>query len=527
VIFRATEQWFISMEFNGLREKCLVAIEEVKWVPTWGRDRIFPMVKNRPDWCISRQRSWGVPIAVLMCGQCAEVVVEDSVMDKVVGMFAERGADAWFEVEAAEILPAGYKCKKCSGTGFVKEMDILDVWFDSGVSHAAVLEADPRLGWPADMYLEGSDQHRGWFQSSLIAATGTRAKSPFKTILTHGFVVDGKGKKMSKSVGNVVAPQDIIKKSGAEIVRLWVAAEDYRNDVRISNEIMQRLTEAYRKIRNTCRYLLGNTSDFDHTACGCYGSLLEIDRWALSRTHRLIRDVTASYESFEFHEVFHAVYNFCIVDMSSFYLDILKDRLYTSGRKSKERRAAQWTMLQILSVMTRLMAPILSFTAEEVWRSMLPRGAKGRHAESVFLSRFPQFNHKLHNEELERKWAGLIKVREVVNKALELKRAEKFIGNSLEARVTVYADDATCALLRAMGDFLPTLFIVSQAEVRVHEPGDAADEIRVTVEKSEGKKCARCWNISATVGSFPDAPDICQKCHAVVGQSDTQSQPQS
>jgi len=519
VIFRATEQWFISVEKDDLRKRCLDQIERVKWIPSWGKERIKAMMNNRPDWCISRQRSWGVPIAVLLCQECGEVVTDRQVLDSVVSLFAEKSSDAWFELDTEEILPNGYKCSKCGSSEFRKETDILDVWFDSGVSHAAVLEEDERLTWPADMYLEGSDQHRGWFQSSLIAATATRGRAPFETVLTHGFVVDGAGKKMSKSVGNVVAPQDIIKRNGAEILRLWVSAEDYRDDVRISNEIIQRLTEAYRKIRNTCRFLLGNISDFDG---GDYSaSLLEIDRWAMSRTQHLIQRVTKAYESCDFHEVFHRLYNFCIVDMSNFYLDILKDRVYTFARESKERRAAQWTMREILLTITKLMAPILSFTAEEVWKFL----GDGRE-ESVFLSPFPEVDEQYLDQELESRWEELRKVRDAVNKALELKRKDKFIGNSLEARVSLYCNDSIMELLSAYRDFLPTLFIVSQADVNGMDIPEAdrgeayrseeLEGLAVVVRKADGEKCERCWNYSPSVGEYSDAPDVCHRCYGVL-----------
>jgi len=338
VIFRATEQWFISMKKNDLREKALSEIDRVAWVPKWGRERIHGMVSGRPDWCLSRQRSWGVPITILKCENCEEFVTDHDVLSGIVKLVEAHSADVWFMKKAEAFLPSGYRCKKCGGDSFSKEMDILDVWFDSGVSHAAVLEKDSRLSWPADMYLEGSDQHRGWFQSSLLASVGTRGKAPYRTVLTHGFTVDGQGKKMSKSLGNVVAPQEVIKSNGAEILRLWVSAEDYRDDVRISKEILDRLTEAYRKIRNTCRFFLGNIYDFDG---GDYrDNLLEIDRWAMSRLQTFTKKVTSAYENYEFHEVFHNIYNFCIVDMSSFYLDVLKDRLYTFKSDSVERRAA-------------------------------------------------------------------------------------------------------------------------------------------------------------------------------------------
>jgi isoleucyl-tRNA synthetase len=517
VIFRATEQWFISIDKNELRDKCLGEIDKVRWIPSWGKDRIVAMMKNRPDWCISRQRSWGIPIAVLICTECGEVVGDTDVLDRTVEQFEQNSSDIWFKLDPDDLLQEGHVCSHCGNREFRKETDILDVWFDSGVSHAAVVENKEKLDWPADMYLEGSDQHRGWFQSSLIASTGTRGRAPFKTVLTHGFVVDGSGKKMSKSVGNVVAPQDVIKKSGAEILRLWVSAEDYRDDIRISNEIIQRLTEAYRKIRNTCRFLLGNTHDLDDRDYS--DSLLEIDRWAMSRTQNLITKVSAAYESCDFHEVFHKLYNFCIVDLSNFYLDIIKDRVYTFAKASTERRAAQWTMKQILLAITKLMAPVLSFTAEEVWKYI-----ENTREESVFMSGFPVADDAFLDNELENRWENLIKVRNIVNKALELKRQNKFIGNALEARVVIYSpNDAIYTLLSRYDTFLNSLFIVSQAElvnaeVPENERKNAVDDeeikdLSVVVLKAEGDKCERCWNYSIKVGSFSDDPDICERCH--------------
>ena len=522
VIFRATEQWFISMEHNGLREKCLEEIRKVNWVPEWGRQRIEGMLERRPDWCVSRQRSWGVPIAVLKCQGCGTAVTDSAVLDKIEALVRSHGSDVWFEKPASEFLPDGsFTCPSCGGKEFVKEKDILDVWFDSGVSHAAVLDHRKGLASPADMYLEGSDQHRGWFQSSLITATGAKGGAPYRSVLTHGFVVDGKGRKMSKSLGNVVSPEDIIKKNGAEILRLWVSAEDYRDDIRLSNEIIERMTEAYRKVRNTARYLLGNTSDLDD---GDYsGSLLEIDRWALSRLQGLISDIDAAYENFAFHEVYHRLYNFCVVDMSSFYLDILKDKLYTFRRDSVERRASQWVLNEILVSMTKLMAPVMSFTAEEIWDHIRKsKSSEGKNLEeSVFLSAFPKAGAR--DLALEEKWAKIITVRNEVNKALEIKRQERMIGSSLEAKVVLYAPRDIFDLLKDYSGFLPALFIVSQAEMKPAEDpakeapeGAESGEIKglvISVQNAEGEKCKRCWTRDVTVGTVPDAPDICSRCY--------------
>lgn len=521
VIFRATEQWFISVAHNELRNKCLEEIDRVTWVPKWGRERIHGMLVNRPDWCVSRQRSWGVPITVLRCRHCEEFVKDPAVLEGIAAQVAEMGADVWYVKQAEEFLPAGYTCKKCGKADFQKEMDILDVWFDSGVSHAAVLEADSRLSWPADLYLEGSDQHRGWFQSSLLASVGTRGAAPYQAVLTHGFVVDGSGKKMSKSLGNVIAPQEIIKGYGGEILRIWVSAEDYRDDIRISKEILNRLTEAYRKIRNTCRFLLGNTSDFDG---GDYSDRLqEIDRWAMNSLQKLVRKVTRAYDNFDFHEVFHALHNFCVVDMSSIYLDILKDRLYTAKTASVERRASQWVLTEVLSTLTRLMAPVLSFTAEEVW-SYITRSSfapQTEAPESVFLSSFPLVNEAFVDGELEARWQKLLELRDDVNKALEMKRAEKFIGNPLEARVVLHLPGSHAELGEAYRDFLPAFFLVSGVTLSpeqlagAHE-GSTVAGLQVLVERAGGSKCQRCWNWSEKVGTFPDEPELCDRCHAVV-----------
>ena len=514
IIFRATEQWFISMETNDLRDKALAHINQVEWIPRWGRERIFGMIENRPDWCVSRQRTWGVPITVFYCEKCGEALADGKVMHHVADLFNETGSDLWYEKEAKELLPAGTSCPSCGHDGFSKEMDILDVWFDSGVSHAAVLEQRPELKSPADLYLEGSDQHRGWFHSSLLAAVGTRDIAPYKAVLTHGFVVDGNGKKMSKSQGNVVAPEEVIKKFGAEILRLWVAAQDYRDDIRISPEILQRLSDAYRRIRNTARYILGNLHGFDPTADAVAdGELLEIDRWALSRLERLVGRVEKSYDDYEFHILYHAVHNFCSVDMSAFYLDVLKDRLYTAPAKSLARRSGQTAMYRILDALTRLIAPVLSFTADEIWREL-----PGKREESVHLASLPRFETSLLDADLEARYEKLLAVRSDVSKALETARTDKLIGHSLDARVLVAVPAGEWRnLLESYGDELATLFIVSQAELVDNLPDDAAGGgevpgLKVRVEKAQGEKCERCWNYAVTVGTLSEHPTICQRC---------------
>jgi isoleucyl-tRNA synthetase len=504
VIFRATEQWFISMEKNDLRQQALEQIINTVWIPKWGRDRIYGMVENRPDWCISRQRAWGVPIALFQCKKCKEFISDKAVMDKIEQEVAKSGADIWFEKSEAELLPQNYKCPKCNSQDFIKEKE--------------------RLSSPADLYLEGSDQHRGWFQSSLLASVGTRGRAPYRAVLTHGFVVDGQGKKMSKSLGNVISPQEITKKHGAEILRLWTSSADYREDMRISNEIMARLVEAYRKIRNTCRFLLGNINDLDPTAAELSylkkEDMLEIDRYAMSLLQGLIRKVTTAYETFAFHEAFHSIYQFCVIDMSAFYLDILKDRLYTFKAISTDRRAAQWVLRNTLISLTKLLAPILSFTAEEIWQH-IPH----KKEDSVFLSAFPEVDIQWIDQELEKKWKRLSQIRDEVNKALEMKRQEKLIGNSLEAKVTLYVGDETYNFLKDYNNFLSSLFIVSSTEiVQSIKAPDASyqsaelEKMAVVVEKAAGDKCQRCWNWDLSVGTFDKFPELCKKCHDVIAK---------
>ncbi|MBI3593651.1 MAG: isoleucine--tRNA ligase [Nitrospirae bacterium] len=518
VIFRATEQWFISMETGDLRKKALQWIDKVQWIPKWGRDRIYGMVEGRPDWCISRQRVWGVPIALFHCLDCKQVSLKEEWVEHVASLMEKEGADIWFSKSTEELLPQGATCEVCQSRKFGKEMDILDVWFDSGVSHATVLRKRDELKWPADLYLEGSDQHRGWFHSSLLTAVGIEGEPPYKAVLTHGFTVDGSGKKMSKSAGNVVAPQEIIRQYGAEILRLWVAAEDYRDDVRISSQIISQLSEAYRKIRNTCRFLLGNLYDFKMAENSVSPQdLTEIDRWALHRLNLLIKKVRKAYREYEFHGVFHSINNFCAVDMSSFYLDILKDRLYTFKKDSKERRAAQWVMSQVVVKLAQLMAPILSFTAEEIWVH-LPGDLKKE--KSVLLSRIPRENDSEMDQALSNRWDQLIQIRNEVAKSLENARARKEIGSSLEAAVRLGATGELYLFLKEVQKDLPMLFIVSQVDLSE----TMTDEIRETpqgrlavgITRAAGIKCERCWNYSHRVGENRDYPELCERCAPVV-----------
>jgi len=517
IIFRATEQWFISMEANGLREKALKHINDVTWIPRWGRDRIYNMVENRPDWCISRQRSWGVPITIFYCAKCGEALEDSKVMHHVADLFEEGSSDLWFEKEPRELMPAGTTCPTCGHDDFTKETDILDVWFDSGVSHAAVLDHREYLNWPADLYMEGSDQHRGWFHSSLLASVGTRELTPYKAVLTHGFVVDGKGKKMSKSVGNVVAPEEVIKKYGAELLRLWVAAQDYRDDIRISDEILQRLSDAYRRIRNTARYIIGNLSGFDPARdMVADAELLELDRWALAKLEDLAARVEKAYEDYEFHVIYHAVHNFCSVEMSAFYLDVLKDRLYASGATSLERRSAQTAMFRILDCVTRLIAPVLSFTADEIWAFM-----PGERPENVHLADFVRFDRSYRDPALEERYDRLLDIRSDVSKVLEMARNDKVVGHSLDARVLLSVPAGACReLLETYREQLASLFIVSQVELVDDLPdakqGENQPELKVRVEKAQGGKCDRCWNYATSVGDSADHPELCHRCVAVL-----------
>lgn len=554
VIFRATEQWFISMERNDLRQQALKAIDEVRWIPPWGRERIRGMLEKRPDWCVSRQRSWGVPIPVFYCNQCHEPVLSQQLCEHVAALFEREGSDAWFTRPATELLPSGFKCQACRGQDLSKGEDILDVWFDSGVSHAAVVEPHPQLGGTSDLYLEGSDQHRGWFHTALLTAVGTRGRAPYHSVLTHGFTLDGKGRKMSKSLGNVIAPQEIMKKYGAEILRLWVAAEDYREDVRISEEIINRLVEAYRKLRNTARFLISNLYDFNPDQdTVAHEELAELDRWILHQTQNLLAKCREAYERFEFHAVYHALNIFCSVDLSALYLDVVKDRLYCEAANSTGRRSAQTALYRTLETLVHLMAPILSFTAQEIWEHM-PKKSGG--AESVFLSPMPLADERLVDEELGRKWEQILQIRGEILKALEAARNNGNIGHSLDAKVSLYPE------FYDRDPFLKMLFkddrnvrwedilIVSSValdgsedpgaswqdalslEAGASEPFGPMDQsgvrntkIRyvspvlggpIVVSKADGQKCDRCWKYTEDVGNDRHHSTVCARCSDVL-----------
>ena len=519
VIFRATPQWFISMEKTSLRKNALAAIDTVKWIPGWGRDRIYGMVENRPDWCISRQRVWGVPIALFTCRNCETTLIDPEVFDHVCNLFEQHGADIWFEKTVAELLPGDVKCPECGHADFKKEDDILDVWFDSGVSQAAVLEKRDNLRWPADLYLEGTDQHRGWFQSSLLAAVGNRGSAPYRSVLTCGFVVDAEGKKMSKSLGNFIAPEVLIQKHGAEILRLWVSASDYQDDIKISDNILKQLSDAYRRIRNTSRFMLGNFFDFDPSLHMVdYAALKEIDQYALHRLQSLVARVRRGYDNYDFHQIYHAIFNFCTLDLSAFYLDIIKDRLYTSPADSGERRSAQTAMYILLDTMARLMAPILSFTAEEIWQ-YLPVADREK---SIHLAAMPEVNAAWTNAALGRKWDLILEVRGEVTKALETARVNKTIGHSLDAQVTLWAEKELFESLREYENELAMLFIVSKTLLRRADEEPSAEAVsglaglKIGVSHAPGVKCERCWMHDVSVGESDRHPTICKRCETAL-----------
>jgi len=505
IIFRATAQWFISMEKNGLREKALECIKKTKWVPSWGLERIYGMVENRPDWCISRQRSWGVPITILFCEKCGEPMISGDVARKAADRMEEAGADAWFEIEADEFLPDGAKCGKCGAEEFLKENDILDVWFDSGVSHRLVLKDYPDLSWPADLYLEGSDQHRGWFQSSLLESVSTIGQAPYKTVLTHGYAVDKNGRKMSKSVGNVISPEKVIKRYGAEVLRLWVASENYMEEVRISDEILKRLSEAYRKIRNTVRFMLGNLSDFDPGSNRVeFDSLPEIDRFILDRGAKMQEKVLKAFGKYEYHYFYHSVYNFCVVDLSAFYLDIIKDRLYTFPAASHGRRSAQTALYELTGLLVKLMAPVLSFTAEEIRQAM----PDYREGSSVHTETFHDTSGLRLDEQTRADWEYLWEMRKETLKLLEDKRRAGEIGHSLDAKIVITVSGKNFSRLEKHLDELPFVFIVSQVELKRKESG----AMEISAARADGEKCERCWNYCADVGSNGRHPGICGRC---------------
>jgi len=526
VIFLATSQWFIRMDGDPaiaadgktpqtLREAALSAIDsDVKWIPAWGHDRIYNMVSSRPDWCISRQRVWGVPIPAVDCTKCGEAITTPGLVEIAARVFEAHGADAWYDRPVEDFLPSGLACPSCSGTAFEKEMNILDVWFDSGSSHEAVLSVRPELTWPSDIYLEGSDQHRGWFQSSLLLGLGTRGRPPYRQVVTNGFVIDTDGQKMSKSIGNVIAPQDVINQSGADVLRLWAAMSDYWEDIRVSKEILTRASEAYRKIRNTLRYLIGNLYDFDPSRDRVsIDALEEVDRYILLRYGQVAKQTLAAYDAYDFSTIFQTVNAFTTVDLSAFYADVSKDRLYTFASGSKERRSAQTAMYVIADGLARLLAPILSFTTDELWQ-YLP----GSREESVHLALFPEGASLdgLDDPALTTRWERLIAIRDQVLAKIEPLRKDKQIGSSLQAKVTLSATGDDLALLRSHEAQLPMLFIVSEVEVR---EGTQGGGLEISIDRARGVKCERCWRYVANVSADPERPGICDRCQDALAET--------
>ncbi|HHY52258.1 MAG TPA: isoleucine--tRNA ligase [Clostridiales bacterium] len=519
VIYRATAQWFCSVE--NFKAKTVEEIEKVEYIPEWGKGRMINMVQDRSAWCLSRQRAWGVPIPAFYCGECGKPILNTETAKIVADLFRKEGSDSWYIRKPEEILPAGFACPHCGSkevASFTKETDTMDVWFDSGVSHAATLMGEwPDQAWPCDLYLEGTDQYRGWFQSALLTAVAWKGQAPYRTVVTHGWVVDGEGRKMSKSLGNGIEPNEIIRDYGADILRLWVVSSDYHADIRISQSILKQLSEIYRKIRNTARYILGNLYDFDPVKDSVADSeLLDLDKWALARLDGLLERAHRAYSRFDFHIIFHAIHNFCTIDMSNFYLDVTKDRLYVEKADSVARRAAQTAMYRILRALTTLIAPIIPFTAEEIW-SYLPADPAWK-SESVMFNEIPKATGMV-DEAFMARWEKLIAVRDDVNKALELARTAKQIGKSLEAKVVLHCQGELLDFLRANQDVLSTIFIVSQVELTEEGCGPVSGEVEsLTVEvlPAEGKKCERCWTYSPTVGESAHE-SLCARCAAIVG----------
>ena len=517
VIFRATQQWFASVD--AIKDQAVAACEDIFWKPAWGKERMISMIRERSDWCISRQRTWGVPIPMFFCQECGKPYCTEESIDKISKLFGAEGSNAWWERSVEELMPEGAKCE-CGCTSFRKEKDILDVWFDSGSTWAAVANQRPELGYPADLYLEGGDQYRGWFQSSMLTSIAVNGVAPYKQIITHGWTVDGQGKVMHKSLGNAISPQDTIQQYGADIFRLWVSSADYTQDMRLSKDILKQLADAYLKIRNTCRYILGNLEGFDPDDQVAYGDMIELDQWAVTRCNDLVAECRRHYDGYEFHSVYRAIYNFCVIDMSNFYLDIIKDRLYCEAPGSFPRKSAQSAIYRILDAMVRLLAPVLAFTSEEVWAAM-PH-AQGDDAESVLFNPMPEADPALaFTPEQSAYWADILALKDDVNKALEEVRAAKTVKKSTDAKLTLYLDDSAWERFQKLqGHHFEALFIVSRVEV-VHGAGqgyqgEAFPGLTVRVEMDEAPKCPRCWNHHPSIGTPGGHPELCPRCAAVV-----------
>lgn len=508
ILFRATDQWFCSVE--DFKDKAVDAINSVKWIPAWGQDRITSMVRERKDWCISRQRKWGVPIPIFFCKECGEAHIDRDAMYAVADLFEKEGSNAWYSHSAEEILPTGTNCSKCGCTEFEKEKDIMDVWFDSGSSHTAVVKKRHNLTYPADLYLEGNDQYRGWFQSSLLTSVATTGEAPYKTVLTHGMILDEERRKMSKSLGNGISPQDVTKQYGADVLRLWVASTDYQSDVHISNEILKQISESYRKIRNTARYILGNLSDFNpDTDMLSPDELMPIDKWAVRTLNNLIDKVNDAYNNYEFHQVYHSIHNFCVVDMSNFYLDVLKDRLYIEKKDSKERRAAQTAIYMILDAMTRMISPILAYTSDEIW-SFMPHKSTD-DVENIIFNDMPEKVELSVSDDFMDTWSMIHELRDNVKKEIEGYIKDKTIKSSLEAKITLKASGDYLDFLNKVYDEIKPALIVSEVEIQ-----QGSGDLEIKIEKAEGGKCERCWSISKSVGTNSAHPTLCSHCCEVL-----------
>ncbi len=509
ILFRATDQWFCSVD--DFKDEAVEAINSVQWIPSWGRDRITNMVKERKDWCISRQRKWGVPIPIFFCKECGEAHIDKEAMLAVADLFEKEGSNAWYNHTAEEILPKGTKCSKCGCTEFEKEKDIMDVWFDSGSSHTAVVKKSDNLTYPADLYLEGNDQYRGWFQSSLLTAVATTGGAPYKAVLTHGMILDEERRKFSKSLGNGIVPQEVTEKYGADVLRLWVASTDYQSDVHISNDILKQISESYRKIRNTARYILGNVSDFDpNTDSLPVEELMPMDKWALVKLNELITKCLSAYDKYEFHQVYHSVRNFCVIDMSNFYLDVLKDRLYTEKKDSKSRRAAQTTIYIILKALTKMISPILAYTSDEIWKYM-PHTADD-DKECVLFNDMPKTVEISVSDDFMAQWDRIHDLRDDVKKALEEAVKAKFVKKSLDAKVVLNCGGEVLDFVRTVESELKSAFIVSAVEI----VDNGANELTVDIQLAEGEKCERCWEHSTTVGADSEHPTLCARCCEVL-----------